>query len=334
MRILVALALAASLSFAAHEAYRPEKDQGQTEDIPYQRYFTQDAFGRRIVFYLTKAAGASEPRPLVVSILGSGADSNFLRRGDRILDAHRALRTAFDGKAVILIVEKPGVELGFHPKRTGTSDGASEEFRREYTLERWSEAVSAALRATEALPFVDRSRVLVMGHSEGGLVACRVAAMNPSVTHVASLAGGGPSRLFSLLELARAGYLYKDAGDLPDQREARLLSEWSEVLKDPESATRDFLGHPYRAWTSFSRDSCMEELLRTRARIYLAQGTEDHSVAPVTFDILRAHLLAHGRDVTAYRVVGADHGFFFSADPKRDGQSELFVRVRTWFLGE
>ncbi len=77
----------------------------------------------------------------------------------------------------------------------------------------------------------------------------------------------------------------------------------------------------------------MEKLLRTKVRVYIAQGTEDHNVAPLTFEILRVHLLAHGRDVTA-EVIGAGHGFSFPAEPKRDGQSELFGRIRGWFLGE
>jgi dienelactone hydrolase len=78
----------------------------------------------------------------------------------------------------------------------------------------------------------------------------------------------------------------------------------------------------------------MEELLRTKARVSIAQGTEDHNVAPLTFEILRARLLAHGRDVTVDRVIGAGHGFSFPAEPKRDGQSELFGRIRGCFLGE
>jgi hypothetical protein len=154
--------------------------------------------------------------------------------------------------------------------------------------------------AAHTLPFVDATRNARTRPLEG-LVACRVAAMNAFVTHVASLAGGGPTRLFSMIELASAGDIYRDAGELPDQREAKLLSDWAAVMRDQDSTGEDFLGHPYRAWTSFATSSCMEELLRTKARVYIAQGTEDHNVAPVTFEIVRAHLLAHGRDVTADR---------------------------------
>lgn len=53
----------------------------------------------------------NERLPIVVSVSGSGAFSNFARRGDRILEAHRTEREVFSGKAHILIVEKPGVKF-------------------------------------------------------------------------------------------------------------------------------------------------------------------------------------------------------------------------------
>ena len=73
---------------------------------------------------------------------------------------------------------------------------------KEHTLPRWAEANAAALKAAWTLPGVDAGRTLVIGHSEGAIVAARVAADLPGVTHVASLAGGGPTQLFSLAELA------------------------------------------------------------------------------------------------------------------------------------
>ena len=312
---------------AAQSVYQAEVELNQTEDIPYHRYFTRDVFERRLIFYITKPANPAVRLPLVVSIVGSGADLNFIRRDGRILNGHRALRAIFAGRANVLIVEKPGVSFCEHSKRMGTLDGASNEFRNEYTLDRWAEAVTAALRASRTLLFIDLAQTLVLGHSEGGLVASRVAATNPFVTHVASRAGGGPTRLFSMIEHARAG-------DLPDEGEAKLLADWAAVMQDPDSTSKDFQRHPHRAWTNFAKASCMAELLRTKGRIYIPQGTNDHNVAPVTFDILRAHLLDQGREVTADRIIGADLGFSFQADPKRDGESELFGRIGDWFLME
>ena len=326
MRLVVLLL--APLCFGA-DSYVPEPAKDALTGSPFDRYYTEDAFHRRITFYMTGDSGTR--LPLVVSILGSGAHSNFVRRDGQLLDAHLRLREAFQGVAHVLVVEKPGIPFGFQPTHAGTAEGSSEEFRREYTLDRWSEAVSAALRAARSLPGVDASKTLVLGHSEGGLVASRIAVMNPFVTHVATLAGGGPTRLFTLMQLVRAGYLYQDASQDPRSRLAQFLSDWSKVEQDPENWNKDFLGHPFRAWTSFVRTSCAQELSNVNARIYIAQGTEDHNVIPAAFDVLYAELLAHKRDVTAELIPGADHGFNFPREPNRDGQAELFARLRAWF---
>lgn len=332
MRTRRAFLLAPAVTYAAYRP-APKRDR-QFGDIAYDPFTIRDRFHREILFFITPEAREKQKLPLIVSILGSGADSNFLRRGDHVLDGHRVLREVFQDRARILVVEKPGAVFGQLAQRPGLSIGASEEFRREYTMERWSEAVSAALRAALSFSSIDREQVLVIGHSEGARVACRVAAMNPLVRSIASLAGGGPTRLFSLLELARTGELYGDFSSDPNARVQRLLGEWNAVLRHPDSTSEFFQGHTYRAMASFSRSSCVEDLMRTTARVYLAQGSEDRSEAPAGFDVLFAELLAHGRDVVGDWIPGAGHGFGFQSEPNRDGQREVFERIRTWFLQE
>lgn len=315
---------------SAQSRYRPTQDAQSPPGTPYTRYYTLDRYDRRITFYVD--GNQNERLPIVVSVLGSGAFSNFIRRDDRILDAHRTAREAFSGRAHILIVEKPGVEfLEQHPDR-GTAAQGSADFRRQHTLERWAEAVSAALRAARTLPLSDNTRCLLIGHSEGGIVVARVAAENSFVTHVGSLAGGGPTQLFDLLETARAGHLYKAMPPDPGKQVAQFLADVARIRSDPDDSENLLLGHPYRRWSTFWSSSTLEELLRTKARIFIAQGTADQNVSVTSFDVLYASLLAHGREVAARRITGADHGFGFADQPGRDGWKEIFEDVRNWFF--
>jgi hypothetical protein len=159
-----------------------------------------------------------------------------------------------------------------------------------------------------------------------------VAAENSFVTHVASLAGGGPTQLFDLLEAARAGHLYKALPSDPDKQVAQLLADVARIRSDPDDSENFLLGHPYQCWSTFWSSSTLEELLRTKARIFIAHGTADQNVAVTGFDVLYASLLAHGREVTARRIAGADHGFGFADQPERDGWKDIFEDVRNWFL--
>ncbi len=333
---VLALSLLCAVAAGAAE---PPRLVAQPADlgIPYSRYQTTDAFGREITFYVHSApAGtpADAKLPVVLWIEGSGCQSLFSKAGERVAAGYQELlQRAAEGKVRVVAVEKPGVKFLDSPPRPGSAQGASEEFLREHALPRWAEANVAALRAAWMLPDIDSSRTLVVGHSEGGIVAARVAAELPQVTHVASLSGDGPTQLFSLAELdARPR-----AGDKPGDAEARrdaVYAEWKKIEADPDSITKFWRGHPYRRWSSFLHSSTLSELLRSKARIYVAQGTDDAATSVEAFDVLRAELAAHHRDVTAERIEGADHGFRTADMPagSPEGMRALFRRVIAWFL--
>ena len=297
---------------------------------PFDRFETTDRLGRTITFYVTESRGPT-PRPLVVFVQGSGCQSSFVEVDGRIHPngGHPVIPDVAGTRAQVLVVEKPGVEYLDAP--ADCREAAL--FNREHTLPRWAAAVEAAIRACHALPRVDAERTLVVGHSEGGLVACRVAREMPDeVTHVASLAGGGPSQLFDLLTLTRRGEFFAHVSDDPDERVAHVLECWHEIQVDPMSAERSFFGFAHRRWSTFLATSPMQELPHVEAAIYIAQGTEDRAVDPASADALYAQLVAGGVDVRYDRQVGADHSFRFAARPDVDGWAELFGRVIDWFL--
>jgi dienelactone hydrolase len=339
--------LVALLSSPPHSAQEPDGgaplarlDPATPVGFPYERYTTPDRFGRTITFYLSRppADAGDTALPLVVCVQGSGSQSVFLEletpEGTRIASggSEAALLRLGRERVRVLVVEKPGVAFLDQPAHPGGAEESSAEFRVEHTHERWTAAVHAALGAALELPGIDTGRVLVSGHSEGGQIACAVAALEPRVTHIASLAGGGPTQLFDLLELARAGQLVGPPWT-PDEAVAWVERGWREVLADPESTERLFLGHPHRRWTSFCRASALDELRRTSGRVFLAQGTADRNSLPQASDVLYADLLARGRDVTYFRKEGADHGFFAPGDESADsGWLDVHRRLLEWFM--
>jgi dipeptidyl aminopeptidase/acylaminoacyl peptidase len=331
---LTAIFLYLSLLSLADEP--PQRDSTDLP-IPFERWTTKDTLGRTITFYISRLGKEEKEKklPVVLFVQGSGCQSLFQKRGERITGGLQNLLLAeAKGKVRVLVVEKPGVKFLDQPKRPGGAEGASEEFLKEHTLPRWAEANMAAVKAAWTLPGVDASRTLVMGHSEGGIVAARVAAELPTVTHVASLSGGGPTQLFDLVEARSKPRPGEDTAATAKRRDA-VYEEWRKIQADPESTTKFWLGHPYRRWSSFLKHSVAEEVLRSKAKIYLAQGTEDTSVMVAAHDVVVAELRARGRDVTAERVEGADHGFRLKnaaqGGPPKEMQ-EMFGRILAWFL--
>lgn len=327
--VFAALALGLALGAAAQTRH-VEKLRRQ----PFDHFETRDRFGRTIDFYLSEGRSAAAPKPLVVFVQGSGAGPLFTRRDGRLLGGlQNLLRDHAVGRAHVLCVEKPGVRPHEPFEQPGSARGASEEFRREHVLGRWAEAIRAAIEAAREMHGIDPARTLVVGHSEGGLVACRVAVLDPAVTHVASLAGGGVTQLHDLIELARAGHFYAHASEDPEARVDALLREWARVQAAPHDADALFLGHPHRRWSSFLASSPLEELGRTRAKVLLVQGTADVATSTAAVDALHAELLVAGRDVTYLRREGEDHAFHRpgTEDTPAAGFARVFAAALDWF---
>lgn len=255
---------------------------------------------------------------------GTGCSSHFQRRGDRIAQgAHALVYDAARGGARVLAVEKPGVEFLDEQADAGNARTCRPEFLAEHTLDRWAEAIAASVKAAQELPGVDRTRTLVIGASEGGVVAVHVSNVLATVTHAASIAGGGPNHLFVLADYVRHRNL---------DPEAEVYGCWAEIQRDPVSTTKFCWGQPHRLWSSLLRTSLAQECLQSRAKLYLAHGTADEQSPIAGFDVLRAELAVKGRIAVWDRVEGADHALTRRGESAGDGLMAAFGRIIDWFV--
>ncbi|MGE3466689.1 MAG: hypothetical protein AB7J13_07125 [Pyrinomonadaceae bacterium] len=296
---------------------------------PFERLTTKDSLGRAVTYYLSETLASDGSLPLVVFVQGSGCDSLFRLEGERIVPTggFATFHDAFGRTARLMLVEKVGVKI-----LESGSDGCvnKADFNRENTLDRRAESIRASILNAIDLGSVKASGVIVIGHSEGGLVSARVARMLPKeVSQIALLAAGGPTQLFDLISLARRGSFFSEVSSEPEQRVAHVVEEWKRILKDPGSETKFFFGFAYKRWSSFLRTSPIDELENFSGRIYIGQGVEDQAVDVASADALFADLVTKRKDVVYSRVAGADHSFRFG-DVKRDGWGEQARAIREW----
>lgn len=293
-------------------------------DKPFRRYVIKGRDGKPITFYLSTQEAPSHPVPLIVWVQGTGCSSQFVSVDGRMSRGLQGvLYSLARGRARILAVEKPGVEfLDDHPD-DGDASACRPEFRAEFTLDRWATTIADAIQAAQKLPGVDASKTLVIGHSEGGIVAMRVSNVSPVVTHVASLSGGGPVYLFHMAEFMRSQGL---------DQEKEVYACWSEIVKDPDSTSKFCWGQTYRQWSSFMKTSVIAEALKSHAFLYFAHGTADAQQSIAGFDVLRAELSARQRDAVFERIEGADHALDLPKQQVPEGLEAVFGRVVDWFL--
>ena len=304
-------------------------------NLPFVRYTTQDAEKRTVTFYISKTIAEQKRLPIVLYCPGSGSHSVFTANASGASSGFQGfLLQVVKGRAHVMVVEKPGVKFLDTPAQLGSSLEGSEEFLRNYAPKSWAEVNIAALRTAWLLPQVDGSRTLVLGASEGGQIAARVAAHFPEVTHVAVLACGGATQLFDALTQASQPRPNDNPGDAGKRRQA-VLDEWAKIQADPDSISKFWNGHPYRRWSSFLRENATTDLVRAKARVYLAHGSADEAVPVVSHDQLEAELRAKGRPVTSERLEGLNHSFQPKDSPPGRPSNELaglLKRILEWFL--
>jgi len=295
-------------------------------DKPFRRYVAEGSDGQPITFYLSTEPVTSHPVPLIVWVQGTGCSSQFVSVDGRMSRGLQGvLYSVARGRARVLAVEKPGVEFLDDPPDAGDTSNCRPEFRAALTLDRWATTIADAIQAAHKLPGVDTSKTLVIGISEGGIVAMRVSNVSPVVTHAASLSGGGPVYLFHMAEFMRSKGL--DA-------EKEVYACWSDILKDPDSSTKFCWGQTYRQWSSFMKTSVIAEALKSHAFLYFAHGTADTQQSIAGFDVLRAELAAKQRDAVFERIEGADHALDLPNQQVPEGLEAVSGRVVDWFLGD
>jgi pimeloyl-ACP methyl ester carboxylesterase len=293
-------------------------------DKPFRRYVTKGRDGQRITFYLSIEPTPGRSLPLIVWIQGTGCSSQFVSVGGRMSRGLQGvLYSVARGRARVLAVEKPGVEFLDNPSDEGDASACRPEFRAAFTLDRWATTIADAIQAAQKLHGVDTSKTLVIGISEGGIVAMRVSNVSPQVTHAASLSGGGPVYLFHLAEFMRNKGL---------DPEREVYGCWNDILKDPDSASKFCWGQTYRQWSSFMKTSVIAEALKSHALLYFVHGTADTQQSIAGFDVLLAELAAKQRDAVFERIDGADHALDLPNQQVPEGLEASFGRVEDWFL--
>jgi len=246
--------------------------------------------------------------PAVVFLHGSGAEGRWASR-------YLGTQLALHGVAA-LIFDKRGV---------GSSTG---DWRRASLDDLIGDGVAAVARLLEE-PRIDRGRIGIHGHSQGGTLAPAVAARSPSVAFVVGSAAAGlpldSVEIFSILNAVQPGIATaEDSGDATAYvgelvavayhgRSRTLLDSLVARLRD-----RPWFFEPpppADAYWSFSREFARYQPLdwwvQVRAPVLLVYGAADRRVpAAESAERIASVVRAAGNaDVTVRIFPGADHTF-------------------------
>lgn len=268
---------------------------------------------------LTLPRRAAAPVPAVVLISGSGAQDrdSYAPVGD----GWRPFRQLADtlGRLGIAV-------LRFDDRGVGASSGD----QGRSTERTGADDVMAALRYLRALPFIDRRRLAILGHSEGARVAMLVAAQEHDLAGVALLAGAADPRAAMLAQA-----LWQVDHD-PRLQLARDSAR-ARVLRQLDSLARTSEREVYR-WNApaLARD--------IRAPIAIFHGGTDRQVPADQADSLAAVFRRTGHRAVSVRVF-PERNHLLLRDPDGDFlqygrltngrvDGEVLGAIADWFVAQ
>ena len=296
------------------------------EPVPgtnFQRYVTTDGRGGALTYYLSEAP---YPKPLAVVIQGSGCGALFRPAAGGAMNAvghHGLLRSVVGERYRVLAVEKPGAKSASEPPSGGNAQDCPRRFLAEHTVEKWAEALKAALAAARQKSGVIPDRTLVIGHSEGGVAAARLARLDPKISHVALLASPGPDPVEELVLWGES------RGRKRPETEATIAL----IRAKPDSITDFAFGHPYRRWSSYLSADPVADLLGSPARVFAVHGEADTNWPFAAHVSLVDRLRDAGHAVDAVRLAGADHSLNHPGQRPPEGMADIFRQILVWAGG-
>ncbi len=239
---------------------------------------------------LTVPRGGRAPYPAVITITGSG-----------LQDRDESLWPLLPGYRPFRQVAERVARQGIATLRCDDrSFGASTGDARRATSLNFAEDVCAELAWLQVQPRIARTRIALVGHSEGGIIAPFVAAMHPTLSGIVLMAGTAKNGVAVLKD--QVAWPIESTPGLTPERKAQLRAEAvARVENDTTSSP----------WLQFFRQyEPLSTARRVRVPVLILQGALDRQVSAGQADTLGAAIRANGnRDVTVRVFPGLNHLF-------------------------
>jgi len=184
-----------------------------------------------------------------------------------------------------------------------------EEFRIDYLksdyLENYVNRANIVLNYLQNQEWVDNSKLIVGGHSQGAIVATALAYTNKKITHLGVFAYNPNGRIDQMIREERK---YVEKGMKTWEEANKGIAYWNnfwESVNNPETLAQQ---PQLIAWKSFSKPT-INKFTSIEIPIFLSYGTED--ITSDLCDLIPLKFIEKGKtNLTLNRKIGLGHNFF------------------------
>ena len=291
---------------------RPTPDYSAPPGAPYAaeevrvpvRTAAGDTFSLACTLTIPRAGRA--PYPAAVTITGSGLQDRDESLWP-LVPEYRPFRQVVERLAASGIAALRCDDRGF---------GGSGGDVRNVTSQDFADDVTAQLGWLEAQPRIARTRLALVGHSEGGIIAPMVGRMHAGLAAMVLMAGTAKNGVAVLRD--QVTWPIVSAPGLGEERKRELIAQAVSQIE------QDTTPVPWLRW--FRSYDPLPTARRVRQPVLILQGALDRQVTAGQADTLGAAIRAGGnRDVTVRVFPGLNHLFVLSPT---DGSPSEYASLR------
>jgi pimeloyl-ACP methyl ester carboxylesterase len=284
------------------------------KDTLFQHYTLTNSKLKSFEVHVTKSDTKTK-KPLIIYLDGSGNFPIYYKTKSGRYNTSIAMDIKrYANDYYIAIISKPGTPFKDTLRYSDSGRAYYPEndlYKELYSLDWRTETASEAINyLTKTLP-IDKNKVIVIGYSEGAQVAPGVAVINKKVTHVICFVGNALNQLYDFILEARLKAERKQITTEDSQRIVdSLYMEYEKIYQNPKATNQFWYGATYLKWSSFSKTTPLENMLKLDIPILYIAGGKDNNQTILDMDYAKLEFLRNGKINMTYKVFPNDNHFF------------------------
>jgi len=281
------------------------------------RFQVERSDGSLIDYYIRENSPTARSNTILIVVQGS--DCNSVARNASVND----LKLAWPG-ADLLLVEKYGITSALAYSKNDEREDCPTDYLKMDSLDQRVSDILLVIREVDATGTYEN--FLVIGGSEGAVVANTVASLTKSIDATASFNGGGRWFLDDVIHSIRYG-----KQDTPELRaEIEGFTEMASQIISNKYMEVEISGHGSRWWRSVLQMDQLKRLDKVESPILILQSEKDQSVSVMSTDKMIDSLINNGKKNISYKkYTELDHSFRNSRGESK--LTDLVKDINQWF---
>jgi hypothetical protein len=279
------------------------------DQLGFKHFTINDKSLGEINYYIS-SKDIDKPKPILLYLDGSGAFPLFQYTergiGSSVVIDFRNLSNEYH----IILISKPGVPFLDSVKMdTGIPIYKTPKtYKEKLSLDWRVNSAKLVLNKSIKKLNVANKKVAVIGLSEGFQVGAKLASIDKNVSHLMLFVGNGLNQIYDFIIQNRTD---TQSGAIPLEIAQKNIDSLYVIAKDiyenPNSTDKEWYGHTYLRWSSFTNNNPSENILSLNIPVYIVAAANDRNTSVLGTDYLYLESIRQKKKNIFYTVFPVDH---------------------------